>query len=1567
MNAIKSRSSLRIPAFFLLFFAPVVALFSFSIPAAAKSFDLGFSFEPNQGQATPDVKFISRGKGYTLLLTDSGANLSLARPDQAIQTVRMKLAGAGVHGEISGAGRLDRVTNYVSGNDSQNWLIGVPNYATVKYTDVYTGTDLVYYGNKGQLEYDFIVRPGADPGGIKFAFQGAEKLHLDQDGQLVLKLDGGEILLHKPVAFQTIDGERKAVESRYDLDGNTVKFRLGAYDQSRELVIDPVLTYSEFLTPTHSTAISFGRAIAVDSAQNAYVAGNSNDVIPPGKSTLKQDAFIAKFDVNGNSKYITYFGGTTGSDDAYGVAVDSTGNAYIIGETKSADLATTPGAYQTTANPNPADHAFVAKFNSTGAPVYATYLGGSGFERGMAIAVDSSNRAYVTGYTSSFDFPTTTATISPGINNNNGPGPIDAFVSVLSANGSSLAFSTLLGGSSTDFGSGIAVDSTTGNVYVTGATYSSDFQTKSGQSSLNNGAGTGSSDTFVTEITNVTGSSPSLAYSTLLSGTNSDEGNAIALDGSGNVLIAGDTTSPDFPVTTGGGLIGTRDGFITKLNASFGVMYSMHIGGSDDNVATAVAAAGDGTVYVAGRTSSIDFPRMDPVQTTNAVPSTSGGPIYDGFVSQFSPTGGLERSTTIGGAASNDYAYGIAVDSAANIYVAGQTFSSDFIVAGPYGQTYPGQQTAFVTSIQPVGNLAALSSVTIASSIAGGATVQGTVKITRTGSSTGTVTVNLSSNTSNLTVPQLVTLTGSATSATFTATAANSNFTATVTAELAGVTSAANVTISTPAQIQNFGITTDANLNVAKGVLSGTPTTGGGMILPGQIVTIPVTLTSSDPAHVPVPSQPLNITTGSTGFTFAQPTNDVSVLTTVTVWATISGASPTCTTSTNSCFPFTFTLVPRTVTSLSFNPSPVTGGSPSTATVIITSSSIQTDLPTAAFTVSLQSANTTLASVPSTITIPSGLNATTFTVNTTEPAATTPVNITASANGTSVMTPLQIATVPRTLTGLTFNPTSVISPNVSIGTVTISLAVVADTPVTLSSTPAGLVPSSVTIKAGTSSATFNTLASAAPNSYSVTATLGSSTVSTAFTVNPAPQVTSISPATTTVVAGATPQLTVTISAAQPTNTTVALSSTDSTHAGVPATVTVLAGATTANFVVTTTDVVNTTTATITATFGKSVTATVTITPVPRTVTSLTLSPSTVTGGAPSTGTVTLSGLAPTAGVSVSLSSDSASAAVPATVSVAGGANQATFTITTTNPSAQVIGNITASANGGGQTAQLAINPFVISAATVGLLNHSPNLNSGNVQGTIEVLLSENFALNGNLNFNGNLLVPGTPTIKLNGHPTYGGTLDGTGSTSPSNKTITLNGNVTLTHVIRRTDPIPMPTVSAPPIPTGTRDLNMDGNGDADDNPGDFSTVRNITLNGKTGQLAVPPGTYGNLTANGNSAFVFGVAGSTTPAFYNLQNLNVTGQSQILIVGPVVLTVAHAVALNGSVGISTQPSWLTLQVYNGGVALNGNAAFYGYITAPNGPVNINGNTALYGGVVADSLTLNGNGLLNLIPQ
>ncbi len=594
------------------------------------------SFEANRGQTDEQVKFLARGSRSTLFLTSSEAVLVFATREQPAQgrlhrarlrraedgqvtqtVLRMNLVGASPKPRLVGMEELPGKANYFIGNDPGKWRTNVPTFAKVHYENLYPGIDLIYYGNQGQLEYDLVVRPGADPKEITLGFQGAEKLKLDNQGDLLLHTATGTIRQRKPFIYQEIDGARREIAGGYLLKGaHRLGFQIAAYDRSRPLVIDPALFYSTYLGGSDNDV---GLGIAVDSSGNAYVTGytistdfptTAGAFQPSSPAPLTVHAFVTKLDPTGSALvYSTYLGGSVG-DEGLGIAVDTLGNAYVTGITSSLDFPTTAGAFETT---NVGGAAFVTKLDPSGsALVYSTYLGGSGDEVGRGIAVDTSGNAYVTGATFSTDFPTTAGALQ----RTSGGGPAgcgsstwDGFVTKLDPTGSALVYSTYLGGSDVEEGIGIALDAL-GNAYVTGETFSSNFPTTAGALQTSYGGGNG--DAFVTKL-NPTGSA--LGYSTYLGGGESDVAFGIAVDASGNAYVAGRTASANFPTTAGtfqptfAG--GTTDAFVAKLDATgSALVYSTYLGGSDDDegLAIAIDALPSPNAYVTGLTVSTDFP-----------------------------------------------------------------------------------------------------------------------------------------------------------------------------------------------------------------------------------------------------------------------------------------------------------------------------------------------------------------------------------------------------------------------------------------------------------------------------------------------------------------------------------------------------------------------------------------------------------------------------------------------------------------------------------------------------------------------------------------------------------------------------------------------------------------------------------------------------------------------------------------------------------------------------------------------------------------------------------------------
>jgi len=643
---------------------------------------LPLAFEANQGQSDGQVKFLARGEGYSLFLTATEAVLSLRAPAPSSTVVRMRLVDANAQPTLTGLDPLAGTSNYLIGNDSDRWRRDVPTYARVKYASVYPGIDLVYYGKQRQLEYDFVVGPNADPSRVALAFDGVDTLSIDPEGNLILQTAHGALTQQKPVLYQDVGGRRHLVDGRYELRADDrVGFHVSSYDPSQPLVIDPVLSYSTYLGGNGNDV---GHAIAVDSTGNAYVTGVTSSTNFPSASggpiqpSLRgsDDMFVAKLNVSGTAVvYTTYLGGS-GSEIGRAIAVDSTGNVYVTGETNSptqAGSGNIPFPLVGPIQPIYASNgdAFVTKLNGAGtAIVYSTYLGGGGVDRGYGIAVDGSGNAYVTGHTNSLNFPSVAAFQAQ----HGSPGSYDAFVAKINAAGSALAYSTYLGGNGNEFsiyGGAIAVDSD-GNAYVGGTTGSSNFP-GAGTSTIQAVVGGGTGDGFVVKF-NTAGSA--LLYSTYLGGTTYDAVNGIAVDAARNAYVVGYTDSSNFPTAVplqasrnGAG----NDAFVSKLNAAGSALaYSTYLGGSGGDVAYDVAVDGGGNAFLSGWTTSSNFPTAAPLQASH----TGSG---DAFISQLNAGGSALVFSTYWGANSGaEHGYGIALDGAGNIYLAGETNSTNF-------------------------------------------------------------------------------------------------------------------------------------------------------------------------------------------------------------------------------------------------------------------------------------------------------------------------------------------------------------------------------------------------------------------------------------------------------------------------------------------------------------------------------------------------------------------------------------------------------------------------------------------------------------------------------------------------------------------------------------------------------------------------------------------------------------------------------------------------------------------------------------------------------------------------
>lgn len=802
-------------------------------------------FEANRGQTDPRAKYMVRAGGYTLFLTAQDAVFALcstsrlgatptasksglgrARPatshsaqEDLTSAIRLHLSGGNLRAQIAASNQLPGRTNYFIGNDPGKWQANVPQYARVSYRNVYPGVSLAFYGVQRQLEFDFIVAPGASAAPIRLGVSGAKRITTDDSGNLLLSSQAGDVLLHKPVAHQEKDGARHPVEASFVLTaGNQVGFQLGDYDRSRELVIDPSVSYATYLG---GTLEDDGNAIAIDSSGNAYLTGqttSTNFPIVPGSYRTTNagalDVFVTKISAGGSTLlYSTYVGGS-GNDGGNAIAVDASGDAFVAGVTASAtDFPTTSGALQRAFGGGGLD-AFVFELNSAGtALTFSTYLGGSGDDVANGLALDSTGNAYIVGSTTSTNFPTHSPVQAAG------DGISSGFVTKLNSSGNGLVFSTYLGGSGNDFASGVGLDSFS-NVYVTGATQNPSFpttqgafQTKCGSDGACNG---GLPDAFVT-VYKADGSG--FVYSTFLGGESADQGYGIAVDSAGDAYVTGATLSTDFPLKTPiqNTYGGNQDAFVAAVNpAGSALLYSTYLGGSLNDTGTGIAVDAGNTVYVTGQTGSSDFPTANPTQ-----PSLGGN--NDAFVAEINAGGSrFLFSTYLGGSLDENSEISIsdgsvvtigaiAVDNAgANIYVTGDTGSTDFPTHLAYQphNAGPGYADAFVAKyVQPNFTIAASPLRPVA--VNPGASATSTIAIGALGGfgSSVALTCAVSPTTANppscrLSPASVNPGTPSTLTVTTTSSTIPANYTVTVTGTSSGFAHTATVTLS----VQDFSI-----------------------------------------------------------------------------------------------------------------------------------------------------------------------------------------------------------------------------------------------------------------------------------------------------------------------------------------------------------------------------------------------------------------------------------------------------------------------------------------------------------------------------------------------------------------------------------------------------------------------------------------------------------------------------------------------------------------------------------------------------------------------------------------
>ncbi|MBI4750696.1 MAG: SBBP repeat-containing protein [Acidobacteria bacterium] len=680
------------------------------------------------GQADSRAKFLTRSASGTVFFTPKEATV-LVRPTdhlasqantpasvtqkQPAHIVQIQFKNAQSSTRLFGINQLSARSNYFIGNNRAQWKPDVPHFESICYQEIYPGIDLVFYGNQRHLEFDFQLSPGSNPQNIKLMFNGAQNLALNSNGDLVITTQSGQLLQQKPIVYQAINSQRTVVDGNYIiLPSGEVGFQLGNYAPEYPLIIDPILSYATYLG---GTGYDQCNDIAVDSSGNIVLTGYTTSLqFPFGNPTQSthfptDEVFVTKLNPTGTTLiYSVYLGGTNTNssvtvDQGEAVAIDSTGNIYLTGETNSTDFPVTPGAIQPNLNGCCNSDIFITKLNAAGNQLlYSTYLGGDfGNEQGTDIAVDSAGAIYTVGFTNSLNFPITPGAFQTtgGVAQNGGI--IDGFAVKLNPTTSSLIYGTYLGGANADKIEKMVLTST-GEILLVGDTNSPNFPTKPGAYQPIPNGSCCNYDAFVAKLNS---NGTDLVFSTYLGGaTGNDFGTGIGVDPTGNILVGGYTGSTDFPVTSGviqptGGvnpISGIYDGFVTRLNSSGSALaFSTYLGGNGTDQILDLTVDSIGNAHMAGLTASSNFPLVDPLQ-----PEFGGG-AYDGFVAEIGSTGTtLVHSTYLGGSG-NEIPWSVCVDTSQTTLVGGTTTSVNFPTHTPYQASNQGGNDAFLVKISP--------------------------------------------------------------------------------------------------------------------------------------------------------------------------------------------------------------------------------------------------------------------------------------------------------------------------------------------------------------------------------------------------------------------------------------------------------------------------------------------------------------------------------------------------------------------------------------------------------------------------------------------------------------------------------------------------------------------------------------------------------------------------------------------------------------------------------------------------------------------------------------------------
>ncbi len=651
---------------------------------------LPIAFEANHGQVDAAARYFARGPAYALLLRPEGADLYLqyqapvsAGARDAVRTtiLQTRLVDAQAPTAIEGREAMSGTSNYLLGRDATAWMTDVAQYRKVRYSAVYPGIDLVYHGSQQQLEYDFVVAPGADPAriGLRFAGTSAPPT-LDAAGNLVLSTAGGDVIQHRPEVYQMVDGRKVGVDGAYRIEDDRIAFEVGAYDRSRSLVIDPLLAYRLYVPGINALQAT---SIAVGPDGSAYIAGYAPAMRwltglpvlgPVLRQVLTYDAFVAKLEPSGDALAYTTFIGGSDDDQITDIAVTPDGEVVVTGMTYSNEF---PVEQPVQSSKGGYADAFVARIGAQGKTlVYSTYLGGNADDVASSLALDDAGNAYIAGYTESENFP-----IQSALQATHSASGDDAFVARLSADGSTLSYSTFLGGSGWDAATRITVDGA-GQAYVVGVTQSEDLPVTPGAFKTAIVPYCPSSTCYLREdafLAKVGAGGDTLMYATYLGGAQNDVATGVAVDNAGRAVVSGWTLSDDFPTTAAlyAAPRGGTDAFVTRFSATAdALVYSTYLGGSSSDMPNDLALDADGSVYVTGYTRSQNFPTRNAVQPFNA-----GG--QDLFLSKLAPAGDVLSYSTFLGAAAADSGYAVALGDDGSAYVAGSSQSANFPTKGP--------------------------------------------------------------------------------------------------------------------------------------------------------------------------------------------------------------------------------------------------------------------------------------------------------------------------------------------------------------------------------------------------------------------------------------------------------------------------------------------------------------------------------------------------------------------------------------------------------------------------------------------------------------------------------------------------------------------------------------------------------------------------------------------------------------------------------------------------------------------------------------------------------------------